>query len=76
MIRGLTPFSIFTDAMFFVGLQLTDGASLIRPARALKHGHVRRVADWPYSTFHQYVARGIYPMDWCGDANSTVGSDV
>ncbi|SFE19802.1 transposase [Nitrosomonas sp. Nm166] len=41
-----------------------------------KHGHVRRVADWPYSTFHQYVARGIYSMDWCGDANSTVGGDV
>ncbi len=42
----------------------------------LKHGHVRRVADWPYSTFHQYVARGIYPMDWYGDANSMVGGGV
>lgn len=42
----------------------------------LKHGHVRRVADWPYSTFHQYVARGIYPVDWCGNVNSTVGGDV
>ena len=42
----------------------------------LKHGHVRRVADWPYSTFHRYVARGIYPVDWCGDVHSKVGGDV
>ena len=32
----------------------------------LKHGHVKRVADWPYSTFHQYVERGIYHLDWAG----------
>jgi len=30
----------------------------------VKHGHVRRVADWPHSTFHRYVARGIYSPDW------------
>ncbi|NOS75125.1 MAG: transposase, partial [Methyloglobulus sp.] len=30
----------------------------------LKHGLVEHVADWPYSTFHRYVARGIYPIDW------------
>ena len=30
----------------------------------LKHGHVTRVADWPYSTFHRYVASGVYPPDW------------
>ena len=34
----------------------------------LKHGLVERVADWPYSTFHRYVARGIYPIDWAGVA--------
>lgn len=33
----------------------------------LKHGHVKRVQDWPYSTFHHYVAAGVYPPDWCGD---------
>ncbi|MGL6647595.1 REP-associated tyrosine transposase [Aeromonas caviae] len=27
----------------------------------LKHGHVTRVADWPYSTFHRYVASSVYP---------------
>ena len=35
----------------------------------LKHGLVSRVADWPYSSFHQFVAAGIYPQDWAGDAS-------
>ena len=30
----------------------------------LKHGLVKRVADWPYSTFHRLVAQGVYPVDW------------
>jgi putative transposase len=30
----------------------------------VKHGHVTRVADWPYSSFHRYVKKGIYPYDW------------
>ena len=30
----------------------------------VKHGYVTRVADWPYSTFHRYVSRGVYPKDW------------
>lgn len=41
----------------------------------LKHGYVRRVIDWPYSTFHQYVAQGIYLPDWCADINISVGGD-
>ena len=41
----------------------------------LKHGYVKRVQDWPYSTFHQYVQQGIYPLDWCGDADIVLGSD-
>jgi putative transposase len=32
----------------------------------VKHGHVKRVADWPYSTFHRFVASGVYPYDWGG----------
>jgi putative transposase len=32
----------------------------------VKHGHVQRVGEWPYSTFHRYVAQGIYPPDWGG----------
>jgi putative transposase len=42
----------------------------------LKHGYVRRVQDWPYSTFHRYVEKGVYPKDWCGDVKAEVGGDV
>ncbi len=41
----------------------------------LKQGHVERVIDWPYSTFHRYVAKGIYPANWCGDINAIVDGD-
>ena len=34
-----------------------------------KHGLVKRVADWPYSTFHRLVTQGIYPADWVGTGN-------
>ncbi|MEE4114064.1 MAG: transposase [Desulfobacteraceae bacterium] len=30
----------------------------------VKHGHVRRVADWPHSTFHRFVLKGKYSQDW------------
>jgi len=30
----------------------------------VKHGHVKQVTDWPYSTFHRYVRLGLYPRDW------------
>jgi len=33
----------------------------------VKHGHVQRVQDWPFSTFHRYVKQGIYSVDWAGD---------
>jgi putative transposase len=33
----------------------------------VKHGHVGRVRDWPYSSFHRMVRQGIYPEDWAGD---------
>lgn len=33
----------------------------------LKHGLVDRVRDWPYSSFHRYVERGVYALDWAGD---------
>ncbi|CDH44852.1 hypothetical protein BN874_1930001 [Candidatus Contendobacter odensis Run_B_J11] len=37
----------------------------------VKHGHVTQVGDWPYSTFHRYVAEGIYPADWGGGEAKT-----
>jgi putative transposase len=33
----------------------------------LKHGHVSRVRDWPWSSFHRYVRAGVLTTDW-GDA--------
>mgnify|MGYP003386015852 CR=1 FL=1 len=35
----------------------------------VKHGYVQRVADWPYSSFHAHVRKGIYPIDWAGNAS-------
>ncbi|MFA5243542.1 MAG: transposase [Sulfuricella sp.] len=32
----------------------------------VKHGHVRCVKEWPYSSFHHYVRRGVYSEDWAG----------
>ena len=33
----------------------------------MKHGHVKRVADWPHSSFHRFVEKGIYPANWACD---------
>jgi putative transposase len=35
----------------------------------VKHGHVTRVRDWAYSSFHLMVRLGIYPEDWAGDVS-------
>ena len=35
----------------------------------VKHGLVTRVCDWPHSSFHRMVERGIYPEDWAGDVS-------
>jgi putative transposase len=32
----------------------------------VKHGLVKCVVEWPYSTFHRLVEMGVYPMDWAG----------
>ncbi|SFM03042.1 putative transposase [Nitrosomonas communis] len=39
----------------------------------VKHGYVKRVADWPYSTFHRWVAQGVYPSDWAGGTEDSLG---
>jgi len=31
----------------------------------VRHGLVRTLSEWPYSTFHRCVKRQIYPADWC-----------
>ncbi len=33
----------------------------------VKHGHVSRVRDWPFSSFHRMVRLGVYPDDWAGE---------
>jgi len=32
----------------------------------VKHGYVKSVIDWPYSTFRRYLQQGIYSPDWAG----------
>ncbi|QSB02863.1 transposase [Methylomonas sp. EFPC1] len=32
----------------------------------VKHGWVKHVKDWPYSTFHRWVEQGAYPLNWAG----------
>ena len=40
----------------------------------VKHGHVTRVRDWPHSSFHRYVERGLLASDWGGDMREIVGT--
>src|SRR5436309_2300847 len=36
----------------------------------VKHGLVRRVRDWPHSSFHRDVRAGLFPLDWAGDVSA------
>ena len=40
----------------------------------VKHGYVKRVVDWPYSSFHRYVRQGVLAADWGGDVGQFGGS--
>ena len=40
----------------------------------VKHGYVTRVADWPHSSFHRYVERGLLAEDWGGDLRDIQGT--
>ena len=35
----------------------------------VKHGLVEHPADWPYSSFLQCLARGLYPTGWIGGSS-------
>jgi putative transposase len=39
----------------------------------VKHGWVKRVADWPYSSFHGYLRRGHYPAEWACEPDISIG---
>ena len=41
----------------------------------IKHGYVESVKDWPYSTFHRWVKRGVYPLDWGSTPHEIMGFD-
>jgi putative transposase len=38
----------------------------------VKHGLVKHVIEWPYSTFHRHVRRGVYPRNWSADPGAVV----
>lgn len=40
----------------------------------VKHGHALRASDWLYSTFHECIQQGIYPLDWAYEG--VTGIDV
>jgi putative transposase len=51
--------------------QIRDASDLQRHVdyihyNPVKHGLVEQVADWPYSSFNQYVEKGLLPRDWAG----------
>lgn len=30
----------------------------------VKHGYVKRVMDWPYSSIHRYINQGLTSANW------------
>jgi putative transposase len=40
----------------------------------VKHGLASCVADWPYSSFHRWVAQGAYSSDWAGQGVADVAA--
>jgi putative transposase len=40
----------------------------------VKHKLVKHVVDWPYSTFHRFVNRGVYPENWSTDPGIVSGN--
>ena len=31
---------------------------------AVKHGYAKSVKDWEYSSFHKFVKKGLYDINW------------
>jgi putative transposase len=51
--------------------QIRDEADLVRHVdyihfNPVKHGWVPRPVDWPHSTLHGYIERGMVSENWCG----------
>ena len=41
----------------------------------VKHGLVKTVKDWLYSTFHHLVKQGVYPENWAGGLQPDIDYD-
>ena len=41
----------------------------------VKHGVVKTVADWPWSSFHRYVRLGYYEQGW-GNGSGEIGGEL
>ncbi|MBI3069331.1 MAG: hypothetical protein HY323_09920 [Betaproteobacteria bacterium] len=37
----------------------------------VRHGYAAKPADWPHSSIHRYVSRGLLPSDWAGGGAET-----
>ena len=42
----------------------------------VKHGYVSRVCDWPFSSFHRDVKRGLFSVDWGDEGSHALSSDI
>jgi len=44
----------------------------------VKHGYVARASDWPYSSIHRYIRRGMLSADWAsgGDIEGRFGEPM
>lgn len=41
----------------------------------VKHGYVKRVADWPWSSFMRFVKNGVYDVEWMGEGDNVRNTD-
>ena len=40
----------------------------------VKHGFAGHPAEWPHSSFHRYVEKGLYPASWAGSDREPEGT--
>jgi putative transposase len=40
----------------------------------VKHGWAKQALDWPHSSFHAYVSRGLYPANWGCDGKFEIAA--
>lgn len=35
----------------------------------VKHGLVKKVKDWPYSSFHKFIEQNLYDINWGNESD-------